>query len=81
MELKPDYAEAYYNRGLAYRDRGDFDRAIEDFNEAIELNHDYVDAYYNRGLAYRSVGMADRSIADLTKAIELDQIMPKSWQS
>ncbi|MGB9722223.1 MAG: tetratricopeptide repeat protein [bacterium] len=31
-------AEAYYNRGLAYCINGEYDRAIQDFTKAIELN-------------------------------------------
>ena len=55
IDLKPDYAKAYYNRGIAYGDKGDFDRAIEDFNKAIDLNPDYAKAYYSRGIAYGDI--------------------------
>jgi len=60
IELKPDYAEAYYNRGLAYlkigskytaEGRKNLNSAIADFSKAIELKPNYVDAYYSRGLA------------------------------
>ena len=52
IELKPDYAQAYVNRGNAYRDKGVIDRAIADYSKAIELKPDYAQAYYNRGGAY-----------------------------
>ena len=52
IELKPDYAEAYNNRGVAHGNKGNFDRAIEDFNIAMQLKPDYADAYNNRGEAY-----------------------------
>ena len=58
IELKPDYAEAYFNRGLAYFKTGSYynrepyEKAIQDFTKAIELKPDFVDAYYHRGLAY-----------------------------
>jgi hypothetical protein len=29
---------AYYNRGTAYRAKGDKDRAVADYNEALRLN-------------------------------------------
>jgi tetratricopeptide (TPR) repeat protein len=46
-------AIACNNRGLTYRDKGELDRAIADFNEAIRLDPKFALAYNNRGLAYR----------------------------
>ncbi len=48
IKLKPDFAEAYYNRGIAYAVIGQHLRAIEDFNEAIRLKPDDADAHKNR---------------------------------
>ena len=57
-----------------WRDKGDRDRAIADFNEAIRLDPDPKDAraYNNRGLAWRNKGDLDRAIADYSEAIRLD---------
>jgi tetratricopeptide (TPR) repeat protein len=52
--------------------KGDYDRAIADFNKAIELDPKDAIAYGGRGFAYSSKADYDRAIADLTKAIELD---------
>ena len=51
-EAVQDRAVAFYNRGNAYRYRGDTERAIADYSEAIRLKPDYALAYYNRGDAY-----------------------------
>ena len=64
--------DAYNNRGLAYSDKGENDRAIADYTEAIRLDPKYANAYINRGLAYREKGETDRAIADFTEAIRLD---------
>ena len=64
-------AAIHNNHGLAYQEEGDYDRAIESFTKAIELNPNYAEAYNNRGNAYRDDGNFDRAIADYTKAIEL----------
>ena len=71
IELNPDLAEAYNNRGNAYRNTSDFDAAIADYNKAIELNPDLAEAYNNRGVAYRNTSDFDAAIADYNKAIEL----------
>ena len=50
---------------------GEYDRAIEDCNKAIELDPSYAEPYSNRGAAYREKGEEDRAIEDYDKAIQL----------
>ena len=70
--FSPHVALAYGRRGEAYVHKGDFARAIADFDQAIALDPKDADAYYNRGWAYDEKGELDRAIADYTKAIALD---------
>ena len=45
------YALVFYsNLGVAYCHKGDFDRAIEVFNQVINRNPNSMELYYNRGL-------------------------------
>ena len=71
-ENQRDLASAYFNRGLAYGHKGDFDRAIRDFDQAIKINPNYPDALNNRGLAYISQGQFDRAIQDFDQVLKLD---------
>jgi tetratricopeptide (TPR) repeat protein len=64
-------AIAYYKRGLAYQFKGELDRAITDYNKAIELRPRYVRAYESRGSAYASKGIYTNAVADVTRAAEL----------
>jgi tetratricopeptide (TPR) repeat protein len=59
----------YLNRGNAKYDKGDWDGAIADYNQAIELKPDYAAAFDNRGNAKRKKGDLDGAIADYTQAI------------
>ena len=52
-----------------------YDRAIADFNEAIQLDPKSAHAFRNRGVAYAKQRRQDRAIADFNEAIRLD---PKS---
>ena len=72
IELNPDDAAAYNNRGAARADQGDLDAAIADLDMAIQLNPDFAEAYYNRGNARRLQGDLNAAIADYDKAIQLD---------
>lgn len=65
-------AVAYTNRGIAYADKKDYDRAIGDFNDAIRINPNLAMAYNNRGSAVQSKGDFDRAIADYSEAIGID---------
>ncbi len=35
IRLKPDYAAAYNNRGVAWEGRGDYERAVKDYDQVI----------------------------------------------
>ena len=65
-------ADAYNIRGVVYAKKDDFDRAIEDYENAIGLNPEFADAYKNRGNAYSCLGRHNEAIKDFSKAIELD---------
>ncbi|MGD0277455.1 MAG: tetratricopeptide repeat protein [Syntrophales bacterium] len=81
IRLKPDYAEAYSNRGWAYANLGQYDRAVEDYNKAIQLKPDLAEAYSNRGLAYSKLGQNDRAIEDYNKAIQLKPDLAEAYSN
>jgi tetratricopeptide (TPR) repeat protein len=40
------------NRGLVYTKLKQFEKAIQNYNQAIELNPKYADAFIDRGMAF-----------------------------
>ncbi|MHB9294581.1 putative Cell division coordinator CpoB [Pillotina sp. SPG140] len=64
-------AKDYYDRGLAYYNARDYDRAIEELSAALWLDSAYTNAYYYRGIAYHYKKDYDRAIADYTELIRL----------
>jgi tetratricopeptide (TPR) repeat protein len=62
----------YVNRGTAYYNKGDYDRAIHDYDQTIRLNPNDVPAYYSRGLAYKKKRDYDRAVQDFDEAIRLN---------
>ena len=49
---------------------GQYERAIEDYNKAIELNPNFANAYKCHGDAYYLLEQYERAIEDYNKAIE-----------
>jgi tetratricopeptide (TPR) repeat protein len=69
IRLKPDFPEAYNNRGLARVGKGDLDGALQDYTEAIRLKPGYARVYNNRGLARADKGDLDGALQDYNEAI------------
>ncbi|MER8705384.1 tetratricopeptide repeat protein [Mesorhizobium sp. M1088] len=63
---------AYFKRGNALTERGDYDRAIADYSAFIGIAPTVASGYYNRGISWVFKGDYDKGIADLDKAISLD---------
>jgi lipoprotein NlpI len=59
-------------RGVTYSAKGDLDRAIADFDDAIRLNPKDKEAVSNRGNAYRTKGDFGRAIVDYDQLVQLD---------
>ena len=79
--IKKEIARTYVYRGAArYWKKNDFDNAITDYTNAIELDPEYADAYNHRGISHFSNGDIDNAISDYTKAIELDQEFTEAYK-
>jgi len=65
-------AETYLNQGVAYSQKGEFERAVSNYNKAIEVNPKFAVAYLNRGFTYSKLGEYDRAISDYSKATEIN---------
>lgn len=69
---KASRAYAYCYRGAAFYLKDDFDKAINDCRNAIELNPDYDAPHFYLGNAYYGKHDFDKAIINLTKAIEIN---------
>ena len=64
---------AEFHKGLSYHMCAEYDKAIEHYTTAINLNPEYTKAYNNRGLAYEEKGNLDTAIQDYNTAIGLNR--------
>jgi tetratricopeptide (TPR) repeat protein len=81
IDLNPNLAEAYNNRGLARSHQQDFNGAIADYNRAIELNPNLAEAYNNRGLTRSHQQDFNGAIADYNRAIELNSNLAEAYNN
>src|SRR3989338_1873529 len=69
-------AKAYYNRGTASYNKGNYDVALRYLSLSLGLEPKAADAYFNRGLSFRRLYKIDEAISDFSKAIELNHTQP-----
>jgi tetratricopeptide (TPR) repeat protein len=81
MDTVPQSAESYLMRGERFSDARQYDRAIEDYNAAIQRKPEYAEAYNDRGFAYYLKGDFAHAISDYTRAIELRPNYPRAYNS
>ena len=75
----PGFAEAYNNRGNAYRDMNKYAMAMRDYNKALSLNPNLEKTYNNRGNIYYDQRNYQMAIRDYDKAISLDNNYPLAY--
>ena len=66
-------AKDFFVQAMDKYDKADFDGAIVDFSQAIQLKPDYAQAYMGRAMAYKGLGDLENQITELRKAAELLQ--------
>ena len=71
ITLKPDYAEAYNNRGNTLKEVTRLAEALSSFDKAIVLKPDYADAYNNRGIVLKELRRFEEALASYDKAVAL----------
>ncbi|MFH1540653.1 MAG: tetratricopeptide repeat protein [Elusimicrobiota bacterium] len=79
-----DLNEKLYSKDKAlelYREatKSIYDKTIEYYTEAIEIDKNYVDAYINRGKTYIRKGLYDEAIEDYNKAIEINPKLAEAY--
>ncbi|HXE88174.1 MAG TPA: tetratricopeptide repeat protein [Hyphomicrobiaceae bacterium] len=76
VQLFPEYAAIYNNRGNVLLGIGAVREAMKDFDRALLLAPGYAAAYSNRAGAQVRLGEVDLAVADYTKAISLVPTSP-----
>lgn len=72
MNLLPEAAQIFVNRGNAFYYIGNYEMAIEDYNQSLEYGYvDFSDVYLNLGKSYERLGNISLAEQNYQRAIEL----------
>ena len=78
IEMKSDYADAYYNRGRQRVKSGQYLDGMDDLDKAINLNFDEAKVYVVRGIARFELGKHDDAFTDYDRAIYMKPDYPNA---
>lgn len=71
INLQSDLTKAYFERALLFKQIGEKEKALDDYNTIIKMKGDtYMEAFSNRGLTKKMLGDYGGALADLNQAIE-----------
>jgi protein O-GlcNAc transferase len=72
VDLRPDFALAYYKRGNLFRKCGQMEAALGSYDRAIALDSHYANAFCNRGVVLGLLRRPDDALASYDRAIALN---------
>ena len=74
-------ARERFKEGVAYFDKGDYPRAIDDYTEALRIKPTDADALNNRAWTRYKAGDLDGALQDANRAITLDGTKAYIWDT
>ena len=72
-------ADALLQEGISFVEQGNYESAIQSFDQAIEINPDFVEAYVQRGRTYLFLERQFEARTDAEKAIEINVNYAESY--
>jgi tetratricopeptide (TPR) repeat protein len=80
IQIWPEYADAYLNRGLAEQGASHRAEALSDFDRALGLDPTLTRAYNARGQIYLENGDVQKTIQDCSKSIQVSPTVDAYYQ-
>ncbi len=81
ITLRPAFADALNNLGIALRGLGHLDAAADAYDRAVAAGPGYAEAYQNLGIVRREQGRLDDAVASFLRAIELKPDYAKAYSN
>jgi Flp pilus assembly protein TadD len=78
LRLRPAYAEAHNNLGVALAEQGQLTAALPYYEQAIRLNSGVCEAHFDLGNALGELGRFDEAVASYHRALHLRPDWPEA---
>ncbi len=81
LKIKPDFHEAWNNRGISLKNLGQYEAAIASYDQALKIKSDFHEAWNNRGLSLDNLGQYEAAIASYDQALQIKPDDHKTWHN
>jgi tetratricopeptide (TPR) repeat protein len=81
LQMRPDLAGVWNDRGIMLRTLTRFDAALKSYDKAIELSPDYWEAHYNKGATLDLLSRRDEALTSYDSALSLKPDFATGWNN
>lgn len=81
IKENPQFAEAYFARGILYYDRKEYDKALMDYGMCLQFSPKNAKAFFNRALVKNSLNYSKSAIEDYSKSIQINPNQPDAYNN
>ncbi len=75
--IKPDYADSYFNMGIALKENGNLSEAVDSYARALQIRPDHPEALNNMGAVFRDLGDQQAALESYEKALRIKPDYPE----
>lgn len=81
VNKSPRKARPHVNLGFAYYESGEYEKAFNVTQRAIQIDPKYANAFHNLGIIYQKMGDLNQAIAMVKKSLEIDPTLTMALYS
>ena len=82
VSILPNYNDAWYHLGIAYKEKGDAKNAVASFEQARSYKpFSEASRFISAGVAYGMLNQYDKALADLSQALKLEPQNADGWNN
>ena len=70
IEIRPDYAPAYFHMANSYKNEGEYENAIKSYESAVRVKPDFSEAYFNMANTLKKLGRLEEALASYQLALK-----------